>query len=171
MPIIPMQSPVFAGCLAASVLIAGVSAVGAALALTPSLGGPELSRGARIYAEECADCHGASLQGRVAGPPGQRIPPLDATGHAWQHADAELLRLVVRGSNPGAGSAMPAFDGRLAPAEVEAVLTYVKSHWPARFRERQAALNRGEDRALVALLRNPDWTLPSDCLPAVALTR
>jgi hypothetical protein len=47
----------------------------------------------------------------------------------------------------------------------------VKSHWPARFRERQAALDPGGDRALVALLRDPGWTLPGDCMPAFAATR
>ncbi|WP_158292392.1 c-type cytochrome [Paracraurococcus ruber] len=171
MATLPMQGPAFAAYLAASVLISGLGAVGAALALTPSFGGPELSRGARIYTEECAGCHGASLQGRIAGPPGQRIPPLGVTGHAWQHSDAELFRLVARGSNPGAGSAMPAFDDRLAQAEIEAVLIYVKSHWPARFRYQQAALHPGGDGALVALLRDPDATLPGDCLPAVATTR
>ena len=61
---------------------------------------------------------------------------------------------------------MPAFAERLGPDGIEAVLMHVKSRWPAGIRAYQAALNPGGGEVLAALLRDPAWTFPSECLTA-----
>ena len=113
------------------------------------------ARGAAIYAAECAACHGAALEGqpdwRTPGPDGLRpAPPHDATGHTWHHDDATLFALTKHGlaglMADAPPSAMPAFDGVLTDAEIVAVLSYIKSTWPAPVRARHDAVNEGAGR-------------------------
>ncbi|HYZ31330.1 MAG TPA: cytochrome c [Crenalkalicoccus sp.] len=156
-------------------LAAGAGLVGAGLAWGPARDGTDpaaITRGARLYAAACADCHGARLAGpAVRTESGSGLaaiaPPLDATGHAWRHTDADLAAIIAHGTEgtggPGGTPGMPAFAGRLDRSEIAAVLTFVKSHWPAGLRAYQAALNPGGEEALAGLLRDPAWTLPGQC--------
>ena len=135
-----------------------------------------LLRGAEIYAAECAGCHGARLEGQAVrtrpggAPVAASAPPLGASGHAWRHADAELAAIVAHGAGgtakPDGAAGMPAFAGRLSRDEISAVLAHVKSRWPTGIRAYQAALNRDGGEALAALLRDPAWTFPGECLTA-----
>lgn len=111
---------------------------------------PQVARGARIYADHCAACHGAQLEGepdwRERKPNGRLpAPPHDASGHTWHHPDAQLFRITKQGVAamvPGYESDMPAFGPVLSDAEIAAVLAYIKSTWPDEIRERQAAISR-----------------------------
>lgn len=104
-------------------------------------GNPSLvAQGAKIYAAQCASCHGANLQGQ----PDWRTrmangrlpaPPHDASGHTWHHPDDVLFAIVKNGvvppnAPPGYQSDMPAFSGRLKDSEIWAVLAFIKSRWP-----------------------------------------
>ncbi len=106
--------------------------------------------GQRVYAAECASCHGADLEGQ----PNWRerradgrlpAPPHDATGHTWHHPDAQLIALTKYGPAALAGggyeSDMPAYEEKLSDQEIVAVLSYIKSTWPAEIRARHDALN------------------------------
>ncbi|GGC41546.1 hypothetical protein GCM10011504_20000 [Siccirubricoccus deserti] len=145
------MSPLRHGVLA---LLGGLALIGAGLAALPQVAAPEQrERGAAVYAQFCAGCHGTALEGRSG-------PPLGATGHAWQHADTALARRIARG-----GSGMPGFGTQLDAAEIAAVLAHVKAAWPAGLRAAQAALPTEESAALAALLRDPAAALPADCGP------
>ena len=109
--------------------------------------------GAQVYASECAACHGVALEGqpdwRSPGPDGLLpAPPHDATGHTWHHDDATLFALTKHGlaglMEDAPPSGMPAYAGVLTDAEIVAVLSYIKSTWPAEVRARHDAIN---DRA------------------------
>lgn len=103
--------------------------------------------GRKVYAQHCAACHGAQLQGQ----PNWRIrdaagrlpaPPHDASGHTWHHPDEVLFRITKYGVAKAANlkdheSAMPAYEGVLSDAEIVAVLSWIQSQWPARIREAQ----------------------------------
>ncbi len=95
--------------------------------------------GARIYAQHCASCHGAKLEGqpnwrrRLAN---DRLPapPHDESGHTWHHPDRVLFAITKYGMVPpyapkDYASDMPAFGGRLADEEIWAALSFLKSHW------------------------------------------
>ena len=109
--------------------------------------------GRMLYAKTCAACHGADLQGQ---PDWKRrldtgrmpAPPHDVTGHTWHHSDRDLFTLTKRGvaAVAGAGyeSDMPGFGDRLSDAEIMAVLDYIKSTWPVRAQETQAAITAAE---------------------------
>ncbi|GAB2884889.1 c-type cytochrome [Paralcaligenes ginsengisoli] len=105
-------------------------------------------QGKAIYTNNCAACHGESLQGqpnwRERMPNGKlSAPPHDKTGHTWHHPDAMLVDMVRNGLVPGktapAGyvSDMPAYGGILSDDEIIAVLTYIKSTWPPKVLEAQ----------------------------------
>ena len=106
--------------------------------------------GQELYAVECAACHGERLEGqadwRVRGEDGLLpAPPHDASGHTWHHDDETLFTLTKYGlaglmENPPP-SGMPAYDGVLTDDEIIAVLSYIKSTWPADVRAHHDALN------------------------------
>jgi mono/diheme cytochrome c family protein len=101
----------------------------------------EVALGAKVYAQNCAACHGASLQGqpewRRRLPSGRMpAPPHDESGHTWHHPDDVLFGMTKRGVAPyapaGYQSDMPAFGGTLSDEEIWAVLAFIKSHWRSR---------------------------------------
>ncbi|MCR6632080.1 MAG: cytochrome c [Magnetospirillum sp.] len=111
----------------------------------------QVAEGRRLYAEHCARCHGAELQGepdwRVRKPSGELpAPPHDASGHTWHHSDEQLYAITKHGmarfAPPDYKSAMPAFVGTLSDGEIRAVIAYIKSTWPEDLRRRQEALGR-----------------------------
>lgn len=110
-----------------------------------------VSIGERVYAAECASCHGAGLEGqenwRQRRADGRLpAPPHDGTGHTWHHPDEFLFRVTKHGveavAPAGYESDMPGFGDRLSDQEIWAVLAYIKSRWPADIRERQAEMDR-----------------------------
>ncbi len=94
-----------------------------------------LALGERVFAENCARCHGERAQGapnwRTPNAQGHYPPPpLDGSGHAWHHP-WEMLRQVIReGSPPGPQARMPAWKDRLSEREIRAVIAWFQSLWP-----------------------------------------
>ncbi|MEQ8229874.1 MAG: cytochrome c [Rhodospirillales bacterium] len=114
-----------------------------------------VAQGAAIYKDACAQCHGVNLEGqpnwRERLPSGRLpAPPHDRTGHTWHHTDAQLFDLTKRGPAAIVGgnyqSDMPAYADILTDPEIIAVLSYIKSTWPATVRARHDALNRQADQ-------------------------
>jgi mono/diheme cytochrome c family protein len=109
-----------------------------------------VARGKAIYAEHCASCHGANLEGqpnwRHRLPNGRMpAPPHDPVGHTWHHSDKQLFDMTKFGPGalvPGYQSDMPGFKDKLSDADIWAVLSYIESMWPADIRERQQRMNR-----------------------------
>ncbi|HYG86038.1 MAG TPA: cytochrome c [Azospirillum sp.] len=110
----------------------------------------QVARGKVVYAERCASCHGARLEGQAdwqSRKPDGRMPapPHDASGHTWHHPDGVLFDITKKGISayapPGYESDMPAFGGALSDAEIWAVLAFIKSSWPDDVRQRHAAMS------------------------------
>ena len=115
----------------------------------------QVAIGKRVYDAHCASCHGAKLEGqphwRERLPSGRfPAPPHDASGHTWHHSDALLFDIVKNGieshAPPGYQSDMPPYAGRLADAEIWAVLAYIKSTWPEEQRNFQAQVSSDDAR-------------------------
>ena len=133
--------------------IGAAAAVAAALLVMLYLQGDEakIEAGRELYAARCASCHGQKLEGQpdwqTRLPNGRMpAPPHDASGHTWHHAGEALIGITKFGLKPYAGeyyeSDMPAFDGILSDEEIDAVIVYIKSTWPARQREYQVEITR-----------------------------
>ncbi|WP_114966921.1 c-type cytochrome [Alkalilacustris brevis] len=116
----------------------------------------EVAQGRALYAAHCAVCHGADLEGapdwRRPGPDGRLpAPPHDETGHTWHHGDDFLLDYTRRGGQAVLDdlgvrfdSGMPAFEGILSDAEIEAILAFIRASWPENIREFQAMRTEAE---------------------------
>ncbi len=107
-----------------------------------------IARGKVVYAERCASCHGANLEGqsdwRKRLPNGRlAAPPHDATGHTWHHSRDQLFDMVKNGTAgmlPGFETDMPAYKNMLSDADIWAVLSFIQSTWPPQIRARQAGI-------------------------------
>ncbi|WP_299361156.1 cytochrome c [uncultured Paracoccus sp.] len=113
---------------------------------TASASADVIELGRQIYAERCAACHGAELEGqpdwKTPLPSGRLpAPPHDASGHTWHHPDDVLFRIVKEGTAAIVGSAyqsdMPGFGDVLSDTEIRAVLAYIRTTWPERERSYQ----------------------------------
>ncbi len=137
--------------LGLGVLVWGALAWAGAADLADPDDAAQVERGARIYAEHCAACHGAELDGQPnwrmqLSTGGLPAPPHDETGHTWHHADEMLFVYTKLGVKEGLGiegfqSNMPAFRDTLSDADIWASLGYIMSRWPARVRQRQDNIN------------------------------
>ncbi|MEW2919604.1 cytochrome c [Ruegeria sp. ANG10] len=114
----------------------------------------DLPNGQALYAEQCASCHGANLEGQPdwQTPDDNGIlpaPPHDETGHTWHH-DNQLLfeytllggeaALAVRGVD-GFASGMPGFGDTLTDDDIWDILAYIRSTWPDEIQRLQAGRN------------------------------
>lgn len=107
--------------------------------------------GKEVYAAQCAACHGAALEGepnwRQRRADGRLpAPPHDPSGHTWHHPDAHLFVMTKHGVQALVGadyaSDMPAYADVLSDREIRAVLSYIKSTWPADIQARHDDINR-----------------------------
>ena len=147
--------------LAGGIAVAGLLAVGSASWMIarsdPNKPDPEspslVVRGTAVYAQHCASCHGAKLEGqpdwRKRLPNGRLpAPPHDATGHTWHHSDKQLFDMTKNGTAgmvPGYETDMPAYKDILGDADIHAVLSFIESTWPSDIRARQARVAPPKD--------------------------
>jgi len=128
---------------AAAILLAGAAGVWWAT----GTGGPapdngeQVATGRALYAEHCASCHGANLEGqpdwRTRKPDGRMpAPPHDASGHTWHHPDETLFAITRDGlakhAPPGYQTDMPGFGGTLSDEQIRAVPCSPSSKAPGR---------------------------------------
>ena len=113
-----------------------------AVAPLPRLDPKIVDQGEILYAQYCAKCHGANLEGAPNWK--QRLPdsslpppPHDSSGHTWHHSDEVLIRITENGGDPADNSKMTAFKGQLSRGEVSAILEFIKSRWGREEREYQ----------------------------------
>ncbi len=118
------------------------------------LDGRDIANGETLYAEQCASCHGAGLEGQpnwqTAGDDGvMPAPPHDETGHTWHH-DNKLLFTYTKLGGEGAleargitgfKSGMPSFEDVITDEEIWDILAFIQSTWSQRVKEIQAARN------------------------------
>jgi S-disulfanyl-L-cysteine oxidoreductase SoxD len=119
----------------------------------------QVALGAKVYAQHCAACHGARLEGqpnwRERLPSGRMpAPPHDESGHTWHHTDEVLFGITKEGlvpgkyAPPGYESDMPAYRTVLSDDEIWAVLAYIKSSWktPELLRAREEMVRNARRR-------------------------
>lgn len=126
----------------------------------PPLDQHAVARGAELYAEACASCHGADLEGQPNWEtPGENgvypAPPHDASGHTWHHPDGMLFAYTKLGGAEtlrrmglkDAKSGMPGFADTLSDADMADILDFIKSKWPERERSYQFERTQADKRS------------------------
>lgn len=107
-----------------------------------------LAKGKKVYASNCASCHGAKLEGQAnwRGKDANSLypaPPQDDTGHSWRHSDQYLIDVVKNGLySDGKQTNMPAYKNQLSDHDIISVLTYIKSSWSAEKRAIQKSIQK-----------------------------
>ncbi len=109
-----------------------------------------VARGAVVYAEVCAVCHGKKLEGqpnwRERLPSGRLpAPPHDDSGHTWHHNDDHLFKVTKYGvaafAPAGYESDMPGFENQLSDTDIRASLAYIKAQWSDAIQRRHDLMN------------------------------
>ncbi|MCP4329583.1 MAG: cytochrome c [Alphaproteobacteria bacterium] len=110
----------------------------------------QVARGEALYADRCALCHGAQLEGQ---PDWQSrnaddrlpAPPHDESGHSWHHPDMVLFELTKYGPQKFAGSDyqsdMPAFEGEMSDQQIWDSIAYIMSRWLDEIATRQQTID------------------------------
>jgi len=110
-----------------------------------------VAQGRVLYQQNCASCHGNTLEGEANWRTPKAdltmpAPPHDDTGHTWHHTDEVLFNLTKFGlakylNQPDYKSNMPAYGNVLTDEEIKAVLSFIKSNWSTDIRQHQDSLN------------------------------
>ena len=135
-------NPILLGLLAALTLLSGCSREEKSASVTPAVtvrhfDPNSLARGATMFAERCAQCHGPQAQGHPdwqTPSDGQfaAAPPLNGTGNDWKRSRAELAAIIKNGVRRKTDKAeiMPAWKGRLNTVDIDDVINWMQSQWP-----------------------------------------
>jgi putative copper resistance protein D len=84
-----------------------------------------IARGAAVYAENCALCHGAAGHGDGPAAPGLPVRPADLTWpHLFAHSPGDLFWWVGHGRDDGV---MPGFAGILSPNQRWDVVNFIRA--------------------------------------------
>lgn len=114
-----------------------------------------VAQGKSIYRSQCAACHGRSLRGQARWRKRRAngklpAPPHDKSGHTWHHPGSMLFKITKFGPAKMIGgdykTDMPGFKDILSDEEIIAVLSYIKSTWPADLRRRHDGMERRHQR-------------------------
>jgi len=94
----------------------------------------QIVRGAAVFKQNCATCHGANGEGA----PNWRkrdandkfpAPPLTGGGHTWHHP-LTSLRHTIRNGTLAIGGSMPGWKDKLSNEDIDAVIVWFQSKWP-----------------------------------------
>jgi cytochrome c oxidase cbb3-type subunit III len=97
--------------------ISAVADYARALSGLPAAQGADLALGKKVFADNCAACHGPDGKGnREVGSP-------NLTDHIWLYGSAKDT--IVQGVINGRGGVMPAWQGRLDESTIKSLVVYV----------------------------------------------
>jgi mono/diheme cytochrome c family protein len=114
------------------------------LKLEPLVSVEAVAAGARLFLENCAQCHGPEAQGHPDW--GNRAvpaaaPPLNGTGSDVKRSKRELIAVIKQGVKKNGDQMMPAWQGRLSDQEIEQIITWFQALWPPEAYERWQKAN------------------------------
>jgi len=95
-----------------------------------------IARGALVYQENCAQCHGPEAQGhpdwRHAKQQGYAAaPPLDGTGPVAKMKKSEIIAVIKNGVKYNGQPVMPSWQGRVNDQDIDDVITWFQALWPS----------------------------------------
>ncbi len=91
-----------------------------------------LARGAALFQEHCAICHGPEAQGHPdwRNPSVTAAPPLNGSGNELSRTQQDFVAIVKNGANRNNQPVMPAWKGRLSDSEIEDLIVWFQALWP-----------------------------------------
>jgi len=93
----------------------------------------QVTRGAGIFSQNCAECHGPNAEAtqnwREPNADGKYPPPpLNGTAHTWHHP-LDVLRRTIRTGGVPLGGLMPPFEDKLSAQDIDAAIAFFQSKW------------------------------------------
>ena len=93
----------------------------------------QITRGGKLYQQNCAVCHGKQGQGA---PNWQKMdangkfppPPLNGTAHTWHHPKTVLMD-TIRNGTAKLGGNMPAWKDKLSNEQINDIIAWFQSKW------------------------------------------
>ena len=106
-----------------------------------------VARGAKLYRENCIQCHGEGGVGalnwhRPDASGNYPPPPLNGSAHTWHHPKAQLLDIIRNGS-----TVMPAFKSKLEDNDIDDIIHWFQSLWPDELYRAWARQNEAFERS------------------------
>jgi mono/diheme cytochrome c family protein len=100
----------------------------AATPAPPAAGADDLASARATYKAACVNCHKENGEGGVAElDEGVRLKvPSFKTEHSIQHTDQQFARKIANGDKD---EGMPAFQGRLSPEQINALVRFIRSEF------------------------------------------
>lgn len=100
-------------------------------------------RGARVFQEQCAQCHGPDAQGHPdwQNPQVTAAPPLNGTGNEWKRSKSEMIAVIQNGAKRDGQPVMPGWKGRLTDQEIDDVIAWFQALWPVEVYEKWQKTN------------------------------
>jgi cytochrome c oxidase cbb3-type subunit 3 len=108
--------PPFAGALKPNEISAAADFV-RSLSGLPAEQGADLALGKKVFADNCAVCHGAEGKGN------RELGSANLTDKIWLYGPDKAT--IVQGIQNGHGGVMPAWEGRLSDPIIKALTVYV----------------------------------------------
>jgi len=114
-----------------------------------------VARGARLFQENCAQCHGPQAQGH---PDWQRArkegyaaaPPLDGTGTDISMTRERMVEVIRKGVRQKGVMVMPSWKGRVDDDQITDIISWYQALWPAdaylRWRRANAPVSKKKNR-------------------------
>ncbi|HEX20519.1 MAG TPA: c-type cytochrome [Acidiferrobacteraceae bacterium] len=94
-----------------------------------------VARGARLFKQHCAQCHGPEAQGHPSWQtPSMKYaaaPPLNGTGNDWKRSRVELIFTILNGASRDGVAVMPPWKNRLSRRDTEDLMIWFQALWPA----------------------------------------
>jgi mono/diheme cytochrome c family protein len=102
-------------------------------------------RGARLYQEHCAQCHGPEAQGHPDWENQQvaAAPPLNGTGNEWKRSKDEMVAIIKDGARRNNEPVMPGLGERLSQQEIDDIVSWYQALWPIDVYDRWQKVNAG----------------------------
>lgn len=93
----------------------------------------QITRGGKLYQQNCAVCHGKQGQGA---PNWQKMdakgkfppPPLNGSAHTWHHPKTVLVD-TIRNGTAKLGGNMPAWKDKLSNEQINDIIAWFQSKW------------------------------------------
>ena len=93
----------------------------------------QISRGGKLFRQNCAVCHGKQAEGA---PNWQKMdadgkyppPPLNGSAHAWHHPKSVLVDTIKNGTAKLGGN-MPAWKDKLSNEQINDIIAWFQSKW------------------------------------------
>ncbi len=122
----------------------------------------QIQAGSELFAENCADCHGAEGEGgEIKDKPGEVTAPLNSEDFLVGHFDDTIFQLISYGQ-PGEGMQAfgLAYGGALNDQEIRAIIAFMRS-WA----EPEEEATAGGDQAVVDLTKIETPSFAKDVKP------